>query len=154
MGRYANRTHVTQDRSKTEIERTLSRYGATHFMAGNEPGRAILAFQVNKRFVRMVVPIPPLDSFSRDARQHQRTPKAAAQSQAQAIKQRWRALALVVKANLEAVAAEVATFEQAFLPYLVLPGGETMSERMLPQLEAMYLKGKAPVLSLTMGAEA
>jgi hypothetical protein len=34
--RYASGTSVTQDRSRTEIEQTLVRYGASAFMYGTE----------------------------------------------------------------------------------------------------------------------
>jgi len=41
------------------------------------------------------------------------------------VQQRYRAIALIIKTNLEAVIAGIATFEQAFLAYLLLPDGDT-----------------------------
>ncbi|MEJ6490773.1 hypothetical protein PQI23_13685 [Leucobacter sp. USCH14] len=40
MSTYASKTDVTSDRSGGEIEKTLSRYGATHF--AYIPGRLML----------------------------------------------------------------------------------------------------------------
>lgn len=43
-----------------------------------------------------------------------------------ATRQRWRALALVIKAKLEAVASGITEFEQEFLAHIVLPDGRTV----------------------------
>ena len=40
----------------------------------------------------------------------------------QACRQRWRALALVIKAKLEAIDAEISTFEEEFLPFFGATG--------------------------------
>jgi hypothetical protein len=42
---YAARTKVPVDRSKTEIERTLTRYGADRFAYFVEAGKAIIVFR-------------------------------------------------------------------------------------------------------------
>ena len=62
--------------------------------------------------------------------------------------QRWRALLLVVKAKLEAVEAEIATFEEEFLPHIVLPNGRTVGEMALPEIERAYQGGRTPALLL------
>jgi hypothetical protein len=61
--------------------------------------------------------------------------------------QRWRALALVIKAKLEAVAAGITTVEQEFLAHIVLPDGHTtVGTWMAPQLAAAYDAGTMPAL--------
>ena len=50
-------------------------------------------------------------------------------------------MCLVIKALLVGVEDEVLTFEQAFLPY-ILVGGQTVSERMLPKLAELIESGK------------
>ncbi len=64
----------------------------------------------------------------------------------QACRQRWRALALVVRGKLEAVEAGITTVEDEFLAHLVLPSGETFGEWAGPQLEAAYERGQMPAL--------
>lgn len=64
----------------------------------------------------------------------------------QAVKQRWRALALVIKAKLEAVEAGITIFEDEFLAHIVLPNGQTAGEYMVPQIEAAYETGKMPAM--------
>jgi hypothetical protein len=59
----------------------------------------------------------------------------------QACRQRWRALNLVVKAKLEAVESGIATFEDEFLAYTMLPGGATVGQWLTPQLDEVYRRG-------------
>ena len=63
-----------------------------------------------------------------------------------ACRQTWRALALVVKAKLEAVDAGITVFEEEFLAHIVLPDGRTVGQFTLPQVESAYLTGKMPKL--------
>src|SRR5262245_58482775 len=108
MTRYAEKTTVSSDSSRGEIERTLARYGADQFMYGWDGNRAVLAFRARGKQVRFVLPLP-----DRNGREFTHTPERnlersqAAREAAyeQAVRQRWRALALVIKAKLEAVEA-------------------------------------------------
>lgn len=69
-----------------------------------------------------------------------------------AVRQRWRALALLVKALLESVESDIVTFEQAFLPYTVVPGtGMTVAEHIGPALETAIEAGTPARLQLTSG---
>ena len=47
MPTYAKDTEVPIDRSKSEIERILQRYGATAFMYGWNEGKAIIGFSLH-----------------------------------------------------------------------------------------------------------
>jgi hypothetical protein len=68
-------------------------------------------------------------------------PESAQRSECdKAVRQRWRALLLVIKAKLEAIEAGVSTFETEWLPYVVLPGGKTVAEHIGPQIA----EGKIP----------
>lgn len=153
MGRYAVGTEVSSERSRAEIENTIKRYGAEAFMYGMKGNQAIIGFEVERRNIRMVLQLPPPSDFVRDGRGSTRSPKAVANAHEKACRQRWRALALVVKAKLEAVESEVSTFEHEFLPYMVLPGGRTVAEEILPKLNAAYETGKVTPLMLGMGME-
>lgn len=144
MTRYAERTSVSVERSRDEIEQTLARYGAEQFMYGWNRDGALIAFVVaipsgQRRHVRFTLPLPSRDErrFTHHA-SGARTSAAAEKQWEQACRQRWRALLLVVKAKLEAVESGIATFEDEFLAYTMLPEGQTVSEWLLPQMAAAY----------------
>lgn len=142
MGTYASNTEVSSDRSRSEIERTLARYGATHFGYMTEPGRAMVAFRKDGRQVRFIVPLPdPNDREFTHSQRGARTASAKENLYEQAIRQRWRALALVVKAKLEAVESGIAEFDQEFYAYTVLPNGRTVYEETFEQVSEMIQTG-------------
>lgn len=159
--RFASGTQVPVERSRAEIERTLQRYGAQQFVYGWDQEAAVIGFVVvvesgERRQVRFKLPLP--DRLDREFTHHsrgRRTPTEAERRWEQASRQRWRALALVVKAKLEAVAAGIATFEDEFLAYTMLPTGATVGEWLSPQLDEVYRDGIMPTslqLALPAGA--
>lgn len=154
MGVYAATTDVSSDRSRSEIERTLARYGATHFGYMSEPGRAMIAFRRGDRQVRFVVPLPDRESreFTRTPTGKVATASAAESKYEQAVRQRWRALALVVKAKLEAVQSGIAEFDAEFYAYTVLPSGRTVYEETAEQVGSMIASGMPGRLMLEVGS--
>src|SRR3712207_3164132 len=103
MSRYAANTEVSSSRSRDEIERTLERYGADQFLYGWQEDNAVVGFRMQGRQVRFVLPLPSKSEkrFTEHSR-GLRSPEAAHKEWEQAVRQRWRALALVIKAKLEA----------------------------------------------------
>jgi hypothetical protein len=148
MPKYAEDTQVTADRSRTEIERILLRYGADGFMYGWEGERAVVAFRAHGKMLRFIVPLPDRDSaeFARTPTGRRRTGNSSQEAYEQAVRQRWRALALVIKAKLEAVESGIESFEQAFLANILLPDGQTVGQWLVPQVEQAYLTGQMPAL--------
>lgn len=146
MTRYAQRSKVDVSKSRNEIEKTLSRYGAGSFAYMTEGSKAAIAFEAHGRRIRMMVLLPDRKPFETNKLGHARPEYVIEAAWLQAGRQRWRALALVVKAKLEAVESGVATFEQEFLPYTLLPNGKTVAEAMLPQIEQAYKTKKMPLL--------
>lgn len=147
MSRYAESTSVSSDKSRMEIEATLRRYGADAFAYGWEGPRAVISFRAHGRYIRFVLPLP--DPKSREFTHHsrgERTAAAAQQAWEQATRQRWRALSLVIKAKLEAVAAGISVFEDEFLANVVLPSGETVGQWIRPQVAIAYERGDMPPL--------
>lgn len=149
MSRYAEQTSVSSENSRAEIERTLARYGATQFMYGWDAQAAVLGFVISDRQVRFSLPLP--DRNSREfthtpARNYKRTADDAAKAYDQGVRQRWRALALVIKAKLEAVEAGIVTFEEEFLAHFLLPGGHTVGDLIVPQIDHAYATGTVPAL--------
>jgi hypothetical protein len=155
MGTYAAHTDVSSDKSRAEIERTLARYGATHFGYMTQPGSAVIAFRKDERQVRFIVPLPERDAreFSRTPTGRVSSPQAAQSAYEQAIRQRWRALSLVVKAKLEAVQAGIAEFDQEFYAYTLLPSGRTVYEETHEQVAVMIQTGMPSQLMLGTGPE-
>ena len=62
------------------------------------------------------------------------------------MRQRWRALVLIVKAKLEAIEAGISTLEREFLADIIMPNNQTVGQWLAPQIEQVYLTGKMPPL--------
>lgn len=148
-GTYAKDTSVSQEKSRSEIEATLRRYGATSFYYASEQTAAMIGFKISDRMIKFILTMP--DPKSREFTHHsrgERTASAAHEAWEQAGRQRWRALALVIKAKLEAVSAGITTVEDEFLAHTVLADGQTVGDAMRPQLEEHYRIGGPPSLML------
>lgn len=147
MARYAAKTEVAADRSRQEIERELVRFGASGFGYSWQDDRAMVEFLFNGRRIRLTVDLPLRESFNRPPK-GSRGWNAARANDAweQAKKQRWRALALVVKAKLVAVTDKIRTFEHEFGMDIVMPDNRTVAEHVLPKVEQAYLTGATPLL--------
>jgi hypothetical protein len=144
--KFAATTDVSSSRSRDEIERTLERYGADQLLYGRQDSSAVVGFRMGGRNVRFILPLPGKGErrFTHHSR-GVRTADAALKEWEQAVRQRWRALALVIKAKLEAVETGISMFEDEFLANIVLPGsGETVGDWMKPQIAEAYRIGTMP----------
>ncbi|MGM8931429.1 hypothetical protein [Salinicola halophyticus] len=148
MSRYAENTSVSSERSPAEIEQTLSRYGADGFMYGWDGGTAVLAFHMHGRRIRFDLQMPErnAEEFVKTETGCDRSAAQACKAWEQACRQRWRALALVIKAKLEAAESGITMFEEEFLAHIVLPNGGTVGGWMLPQVKDAYQSGHMPPL--------
>lgn len=147
MARYAADTSVSVEKSRAEIETILRRYGADAFGYYTEATRAVVQFRFEGWSIRFEVPLPdPEDrEFTRTpSRGTPRKRDAAERAWEQACRQRWRALALAIKAKLEAVEVGITTFEEEFLAHLILPSGETVGAHALPRLRHALSEGRMP----------
>ena len=147
MTQFAANTSVSASASRDEIERTLTRYGADQFLYGWQDNAAMVGFRMEGRHVKFVLAMPARDDrrFTHHSR-GARTADAAAKEWEQAVRQRWRALALVIKAKLEAVESGISVFEDEFLANIMLPTGETAGDWMRPQIAEAYRVGTMPAL--------
>jgi hypothetical protein len=148
---YAASTSVSSGKSRDEIERTLAKYGATSFAYGWQLAEARIMFEMADRQMLFVLPLP--DRSAREfwftpATRTRRSDAAAENAYEQACRCRWRALALVIKAKLEAVASGITTVENEFLAHIVIPGtgGQTVGEYTLPRIAEVYATGRLPAL--------
>ncbi len=150
MAKYAERTTVTPEQRRGEIERTLARYGATAFGYATTGERAQVVFELNGRRMRLDVTLPVRQdkkfTHLESSPWMRRSEPEADKRYQQAVRQRWAALALWIKAQCEAVDSQVVTAEQAFLGWVVLPDGLTLGEKLHPQLDAVYGSGEMPAL--------
>lgn len=151
MAQYAESTQVPSDRSRAEIEKILTRYGADEFAYATRRDMAVVQFTAEGRTIRFTMPLPDRDdeAFTLTPTGRERSSTQAEQAYEQAVRQKWRALALVIKAKLEAVASGIVTFEQEFLPHILLPGGRTVYQETAPAIEAAYSSGEVvPLLQI------
>lgn len=122
----------------------------------------MVAFVVNvdvngeqsQRQVRFLIPMPDRDDprFTRTPTgKRRRDSDAMLREYEKAQRQRWRALALVIKAKLEAVQSGIAEFEAEFLAHIVLPDGSTVGDFVRPEVQRAYETGKMPPLALPRG---
>lgn len=150
-GKYASQTEVSADRSKAEIEHNLQKYGATRFATGwdDEEAKAVVSFEVSGRRFRFVLALPWRDDRSfhvTPVARVQRSEAAARSQYEKAVRQRWRALALVIKAKLVAVDEGLLSFEDEFLAYTVLPDGSTVGDWAGEQIDMAYASNVMPPL--------
>lgn len=131
--KYAADTEVPVDRSRAEIERTLTKFGADQFGYASEQGYATIGFRANGRLIRFDLPLAQRGNMTE--RQH-----------AQAIRSAWRALALSIKAKVVAVDSGIVSFEQEFMPFTVMPDGKTVAQHALPAITAAYQGREQPRL--------
>lgn len=151
---FAEKTTVSPEKSKAEIEGLLRKYGADQFMSGWErESRAVIGFRCQNRLLRfeLAMPDPKERRFTHVKHkghyfERQRSDAQAAEAYEQEIRRRWRALALVIKAKLEAVETGIASFEHEFLAHIVMPDGKTVGQHVSPQIEVAYATGKMPRL--------
>ena len=146
MSKYAAQTNVSSELSRLEIEKTLIRYGAEGFAYASTQGKAMIGFSMNERQIKFVLPLPVLSEFRLTPTGRTRTENSQYEAWEQSCRQRWRALNLVIKAKLEAVECGISVFEDEFMANIVLPGGQTVSDFMKPQIERAYISGEVPQL--------
>lgn len=153
MTKYASQTQVSADQSVAEIKRIIRRYGASDFAYLERDDLAAVSFVVEQRHVRFAIDLPDAGdrAFTRTPTGRARTASAARDEWQKAVRQRWRALALIIKAKLEAVESRVAEFDQEFFPYLVLANGQTVFEHVGAQAIASIETGTAPRLQIEAG---
>jgi hypothetical protein len=145
-GTYAAGTEVSPGRSRDEIERILTRYGASEFGYAVKSTRAMLGFVASNRQVRFDVPLPDPREFRLTPTGMLRTEKTRQDAYEAEVRRRWRSLALLVKAKLEAVASGIVTFEEEFAMHMVLPDGSKVSDTVVAGIASAYEGREVPAL--------
>jgi site-specific DNA-cytosine methylase len=155
--RFAQDTTVPAEKSRAELDAILGRNGASQrgIMHDEAQGLAIVVFALEGRQYRLSVPMPerawpepddePSGWWKWPVEKRETWVRARHE---QAMRQRWRALLLLVKAKLEIVAMGVSSFEREFLADLVLPDGHTAHETIGPYMAALVQNGYQAPLAL------
>lgn len=120
---YAVDTKVPVTNSRAEIERELTKYGATSFGFALQPDKSCVFFEYDGRRIRFDLPM-----------------KAGTSDKEQ--RSRWRALNLSIKAKLVSVDTGIETFEQAFLAHVVLADGQSLYNAVKDGIEQQYVTGR------------
>lgn len=136
--RYAEGTSVDVHRSQQEVGNLLRKWGASQvIMAWDASEGAGVRFRLSERYAQLVVR-PPSERRLKELRlRHPRTPEAERIEAEQ--RRSWRALLLLVKAKLEAIAAGITTAEREFMPDLLMDDGRRLEEWALPVLETRHI---------------
>lgn len=138
--RYAADTKVPVGRSRDELEGLLERVGADSIATMRDASAAAVAFRMEGRNYVLRLPYPTEDQLRVGRGRGSRS--AIDTLRDQAIRQRWRALVLLVKAKLTAVEAGVTTPEAEFLPHAMLPTGQTLHEHLAEHPEQLATTGR------------
>lgn len=157
---YARGTKTESSTTQAEIQTTLRRFGADGFMSGQQrrpDGKeiAMVAFQFQGKMIRFVMDLPDRNSPAFQSSPTGRVAYTEAKSREaweQACKERWRCLLLAIKAKLVAVEQHIASVEQEFMAWIVMPNGMTAGENFLPRIEAASRSGEMPKLTWEGGA--
>lgn len=137
---FAKGTTVSVEKSQVEIQKLVTKYGATSFVSGYNKDNAAIVFEANGRRVKFLLPLPKLEDVQFRRWRHNAVRQRTALEKEQ--RRLWRAFGLVIKAKLEAVQSKVSTFESEFLAHIVDPStGKTIGETAIPAIAAAYERG-------------
>lgn len=148
MSKYAENTKVPVIQSRGEIERLLSKHKCSQFgtAVDHEKHVARVQFTAHNRIIRFEINLPDPNDRKYKLDRHGWTLSATGIIKAveQAERQIWRALLLVIKAKLESVENNIATFEEEFLAHIVMPNQQTVGQFILPVVNMAYETGRMP----------
>jgi len=123
--RFAARTKVSVQSSQAEMIKLLKKHGAEEYVTGESREGSAIIFTMRGYRIKIYV---------------------AHDSDEQELKRKWRLELMILKGKLERIMDEDTTVEREFLGDIMLPGGQTVSEKLLPQLPDVYAHGEMPKL--------
>lgn len=146
MAKYAEGTSVSVERSQTEINKILAKFGADQLInaSSETPPAILIGFRAKGKLIRFHLPMPTPAEF-------RGTELQIDKQWGGECRRRWRALVLVLKAKLEAVESGITTFEQEFYGHILMPGGMTIYEMTHKQVDKALESGKPPSFGSLLG---
>lgn len=140
---YAENTAVAFEKSISEIIGLVKRAGAQQIGQFEGDDQFAIQFVLENRMIRFRLPFPTIDQMpTRNGNNVTLTNQQRRDRLDQRIRQRGRALLLVIKAKIESVESGIETIEQAFLAHVVMANGETVHERVSKSIAIEYQTGK------------
>lgn len=141
MTSYAANTKVPIEKSRSEVQKLLRDRGATRTVFADDElhGQSVIQFEAKGRVVKFVLNMPKYSSkeFQTDSRGRGRSGSASAKLWETACRQRWRALLLCLKGKFEAIDGGISVFDNEFLAHIVVDGGSTVGDCVIPRLDAI-----------------
>lgn len=145
MGQFAKGTTTPVERTREELARVLKGAGVVEvgFFSG-AGGRARCAFKL--KGMMCAIEVPAVDRQKAMPGYHRSRYRSLDEFVAAEERRRWRALLLVVKAKLEAVASGISVIEDEFLANIVLANGRLLADELRPKIKEMIEAGAVPSL--------
>lgn len=131
-GKYATGTPVSVSRSREELYRILTRYGADQRIVGEDDDQIAAGFRLHGRAIQVAIPLPEARAF------------ASQTAYEREVRRLWRVLILLIKGRLEVVEEGAETVEQAFMAYLRLPDGRVYGDLAIPEIDEAIAANRLP----------
>jgi len=138
---YVRGASITCAASRAEIQDMLTSHGATGFRCASRDGGTAIAFTAGHRRFRFAYTPPGGEKTGTDSRMQPRKTPPGSRSPEEASRRYWHKLSLLIRAKLDAVDEGIATFEEEFLAYMLLPGGDTVLQGVQPGVTRAYAAG-------------
>lgn len=133
MKKFAATTSTSVAKTKGEIEDLITREGGTDFATVNRDGTATVLFTLNKRSIMFELWLPLLADFKQRTTPTGRVKDCSQQEQLklfeQACRSSWRGLLQCIKAKFISVEMNIESFDEAFLPHIVVKGAHGKPQR-------------------------
>lgn len=143
---YAENTTIPVEKSMNEINALIKKRGAERIGRVEEPNKFTVIFFLNDRMLKFCISAPSwtdIDAHDEGNYRDIERPRDLRERLAEKVlMQRARALLLVIKAKFESIDSNVETFDEAFLPNIVMSDGATVMERTREPLALEYQSGK------------
>ncbi|MCE5277169.1 MAG: hypothetical protein ABFD92_16700 [Planctomycetaceae bacterium] len=145
--RYASGTSVSEERSRSEIQYWLERFGADQFCYASDKVTSMAQIRFRFKGASFAFNLPLATTQSPCVRRTKagklRTDIQAGEAMVIENRRRWRSLALALKAMLVGVEDGIFNFGEVFLPYMIFGDGRTVGQSMLPQIEKVLAEGRS-----------
>lgn len=125
--RFAEDTRVPVAQTQGEVKDRLRKAGADQIAVFESAERTAIAFRLGFAMYRVTIPIP-----------------ASEGNRPQEERRAWRLMGLLIKSKLEAIREGATTVEREFLADMLLYDGQTVSERLGPELQIAHDQGRMP----------
>jgi hypothetical protein len=132
--RFAEDTRVPVGQTQGEIKERLRKASADQIAVFESPDKTSIMFRLGWAMYRVTIPI-----------------QAKVRNRAQEERRAWRLMGLLIKSKLEAIRAGATTVEREFLADMLLYDGQTVSEKMGPELQLAHDEGRMPKTLLLEG---